>query len=129
MFTSSYTSALTNADPSYTRPNGLAGNQYYYEGIDATVPSASLYTFESNTQLDTYASIYQYNFNASNPSANLLLQTDDLSSLNWNFRFGLSFPYGLSVIVVVSTYNPNTQGPFTLTITGPNNVTLTRRSP
>lgn len=129
VFTTSYSGQLTNTDPSYTRPNGLAGNQYYYEAIDVTVPSAGVYTFQSITELDTYASVYQYNFNASNPSAGLLLQTDDQSSGNWNFRFGLNFPSGLSVIVVVSTYNANTQGPFTLTVTGPNSVTMVRRNP
>ena len=94
-----------------------------------TVPSAGVYYVQSDNVLDTYVSVYQNNFDAANPSTNLLLQNDDLSSINWNFRFGLNFPSAMTVIVVVSTYNPTAQGPFTLVATGPKNVTFVRRSP
>ena len=54
IFTSTYTSELTAADPSYTRPDGTAGDSYYYESITVNIPSNGSYRFRSDNELDTY---------------------------------------------------------------------------
>ena len=124
MFISTYTSALTSANPFYTRPNGLFGSHYYYESIDVNIPSTGIYRFQSDNKLDTYASVYSNNFIASNPSANLFYQMDDQSEINWNFQFALNIPYAVRITIVITTFKPNTQGSYTLHVTGPNKVTF-----
>ena len=125
--TSIYSSELTSNNGIYSRDRGFAVN-YYYETIQVTVPMGGLYSFQCNSYLDSFASVYYPPFNPSNPAANIIRSVDDRDNDNWEFNFSLNFLSASTVVLVVTTYSPNVTGPFSVVATGPARVTFTRTS-
>ena len=111
MLTSTYSSELTKQNLMFTR-NGSSSGNFYYEVINITVPAAGQYIFQCKSNIDTFAYIYNQKFNPLNPAANLLNAFDDENYERWEFSIMMNFPVPETILLVVTTYNPNVTGPF-----------------
>lgn len=120
-----YSSQLTSSNAIFARSGGFATN-YYYETIFVTIPMAGTYVVECTSTIDTFASVYYTTFNISNPATNLLGSVDDSSIDNWEFKFSIAYNSSDTMILVVTTYNPNVVGPFSISVSGPAKVGFTQ---
>ena len=119
--TSTYSTVLSNSNAVFTRPSGY-GN-YFYVAIQVTVARRGDYTFQSRSILDTYGCLYNAPFSPSTPETNLVDSNDD-SAESVQFQLTATLPSRGSIILVVTTYSPQTTGDIAVTVTGPSSVTF-----
>ncbi|CAF1272472.1 unnamed protein product [Adineta ricciae] len=100
---------------------------YYYQSFVIQVPENRYYSIWSISQIDTYAFIYENNFDPLNPNENLLTKNDDGGS-NKQFKFQLPLYNDTKYILVVTTYFPMDTGDITIHMSGVKNVLITRLS-
>ena len=120
-----YNSELTKESSVYPRICGK-GN-YHYQIIEINVEQNGSYTFDSNNTIELYGYIYNNDFDPSYPNKNLITQSS-FSCGRYYFQLGSYFEINKIYILVVTTFEPNIRGSFTLFIIGPNNMTLNRIS-
>ena len=119
-----YQSELIEETPVYPRVCGK-GN-YHYEAIQIEIQHSGSYTFNANSTIKLYGYIYRGDFDPSYPNTDIITQS--------NFSCGSSFKVGNYLeankvyTLIVTTFDPNVRGPFTLFIIGPTNITFNRIS-
>ncbi len=116
-----YSSALNTTSQTYSRNCRTAG--YYYETIRMNVIENGNYSLVSISNIYTYGYIYNGNFNPFNPLKNLVAQNDE-GCRNGQFKIIVHLQANTSYILVVTTFDPNIIGPFSILVSGPNNVSL-----
>ena len=109
-------SALTAASSVFTRKDGAG--VYFYQSIRLTASVTGLYVIRSSGTADVYGYLYQSSFNMLRPFENLLAE-DDETGESWQFRIAASIQASNTYILVFTTYAPNTQATFAVTVTGP----------
>ncbi len=100
------------------------GSNKYYEAIEIMVNTTDNYTFTSVENIDGFGYLYRLSFDPSNLSNNLIIQ-DDQSGGNNQFRFSALLEAGVSYILVFTTYQSGSTGPFSIVASGPDNVDFT----
>ena len=120
---SSYSSAWTIESQSYCRTSCAVSQNYYYEAIEVRVGAHGTFSLASKSRVDTYGYLYNSSFDPFSPSLNLLLQ-DDESGYNRQFKLTFVFEPDLIYILVVTTFNSNTTGSFSISGSGPGSVTF-----
>jgi len=118
-----YSSELTKENQVYPRICGK-GN-YHYETIQINVKYNGSYTFDANTSILLYGYLYENNFDPSYPNQNLLIQSN-FTCGEYRFELGDYLEVNHVYIPLVTTFDPNMRGSFTLLVTGPHNLTLNR---
>jgi hypothetical protein len=118
---------LSSASSVFIRPNSNTG-YYYYQAIQVTTNTAGKYTFASSSSMDTYGLFYYDPFNPSLPLNNLITYDDD-SGGNSQFRINITLSYGVTYVLVVTTYSASITGSFLITALGPSWVSLTPFTP
>ena len=120
-----YSSELTKENQVYPRICGK-GN-YYYETVEIEIKYNGSYTFDANTNTSIlfYGYLYKNSFDPSYPSQNLLTESN-FSCGEFRFELGDYLEANHVYILVVTTFDPNVRGSFTLLVTGPHNLTLNR---
>ena len=120
-----YSSNLTTHSQTYSRD----GNEtnYYYEAIQVSIIEDGNYTLGSNSHIDTYGYIYKDKFNPRDPSTNQVAK-DNNGGCNDQFKLFTYLQTKTTYILVVTTYHPNEDGPFSIFGFGPNNIILKYRS-
>lgn len=78
--------------------------------------------------MDTYGCFYYDPFNPSFPLNNLIISDDD-SGGHWQFRVNATLSYGITYVLVVTTYSTSITGSFGITALGPSWVSLTPFTP
>ncbi len=121
---SNYSSALTSEDGSYIRP-GSTTSGHYYEAIQIIADTTGTYIITSSSGIDTHGFLYNGTFSPSNPSTNLILRDDDSGEGN-QFKLTAVLQAGVPYTVVISTHSARNTGTFSVTATGPGNVSLNR---
>ncbi|CAF1535820.1 unnamed protein product [Adineta ricciae] len=96
---------------------------YYYETIEITVSKNDLYIIIGNSSIDLYGHVYKDHFERFNPAGNLIAWYGKCCNKD-QFKFTLDLKINTKYILVVTTYNPNVTGPFTITIFGLNTIRL-----
>ncbi|CAF4309104.1 unnamed protein product, partial [Rotaria sp. Silwood2] len=122
-----YSSEFTINHPIFARNGGFGAN-YYYETLRVAVPASGLYTFQCNSYIDSFVSLYYINFNSSSPATNLFRSFDDANNDNWEFNFTINFPSAYTMDFAITTYSPSVTGPFQIVATGSNKATFVRIS-
>jgi len=122
---STYASVLTKDTQTYSRVCGRTN--YHYETIQVNVQETSTYSFDSHSTIITYGYIYEYNFDPFNPTENLLAQSN-YSCGGYHFQFAAQLQFNTTYILVVTTFESNVQGAFSVFVYGSNNVSLNRTS-
>ncbi|CAF1208162.1 unnamed protein product [Adineta steineri] len=118
-----YSSALTSNHPIYPRTG--CDISYYYEAIKIQVYKSGHYSFNSMSNINTYGYMYAKYFDPFSPSA-FLISADDDSSGNSQFNISIPLEINIEYILVVTTFNSNVTGPFSIRVSGPNRVGLER---
>ncbi|CAF1020616.1 unnamed protein product [Adineta steineri] len=118
-----YTSVLTSNHPIYPRTG--CDISYYYEAIKIQVYKSGHYSFNSMSNINTYGYMYAKYFDPFSASA-FLISADDDSSSNSQFNISIPLEINIEYILVVTTFNSNVTGPFSIRVSGPNRVGLER---
>jgi hypothetical protein len=121
-----YTSALTESSQIFSRIDCESSN-YYYEAIQVNVVETGCYSLLSNSTIDIYGYIYKDNFDPSDLTMNLLSESDQ-STGNNQFELISGLQTNITYILVITTFDPNLIGLFSVLLTGPKNVNLNRIS-
>jgi hypothetical protein len=116
-----YSSVLTVNSSTYSRD--CVRPSFYYEALQVNVDETGLYRVESNSHVDTYGYIYKDSFNPFNPFQNLVSQ-NDANCGEHQFRLITLFQASKTYVLVVTTYAPYETGPFSIFVSGSNNVSL-----
>ena len=122
---STYASVLTKDTQTYSRVCGRTN--YHYETIQMNVQENSTYRFDSNSTIITYGYIYEHSFDPFNPTENLLTQSN-YSCGGYHFQLATYLQVNKIYILVVTTFEPNVQGAFSVFVYGPNNASQNRIS-
>lgn len=115
-----YTSELTKDTQVY--PRVCANGNYHYETLQIKVEYSSSYSFDSRSNIGLYGLIYENDFDPVNLTRNLIAESNT-ACLN---RFGLAaYLHSNAIyILLVTTFEPNQRDPFTVLISGANNVSV-----
>jgi hypothetical protein len=115
---------LTSNSPTFSRANNFFNSSFfYYFSYDFSVSQPGLYEFrQDSTSIDSFLYLYSSSFDPSFPSLNLIAQDDD-SGAGVNSFFSRSLTAGISYTLVATTFAPNITGAFTLSISGPGDIT------
>ncbi|CAF4091059.1 unnamed protein product, partial [Adineta steineri] len=116
-----YASELTTNSSTYLHMCFKSNS--YYGAIQVNVHRSGLYTFFSQSNMNTYGTIHKDYFNPFNPHENRLLGDDD-SCRPLQFRFTIALETNITYILIVTTSRSNTTGAFSIIVSGPNNVDL-----
>ncbi|UJR19005.1 hypothetical protein I4U23_022135 [Adineta vaga] len=115
---SKYSTALTQSSAKFRHSLGdTQRSNYYYQAIRISVSMSSVYTISCNSTFDTIGYLYNNTFNVIYPSANLII-ADDESGGNSQFMFIIMLNSLLNYTLVVTTYEQNIIGSFTIVIVG-----------
>jgi hypothetical protein len=118
-----YSSSWTTNSPSFPSTFDL-NSVRYYELIRVTVNATGVYTFRSDSDIDTVGYLYSGAFFALYPQINLKAEDDE--SGGWGqFKLTAYLSASSTYYFVITTYQYNIVGPFTLIISGPASVSLT----
>ena len=130
---SSSTSSTLIAGPTYNRGTGTTtyvaatlgavGSSVYFKTFSFVAPATAAVTFNltaaslaPGTADDSYMALYQNVFNPASPATNFLIADDDAGTGSLSL-FTQNLVAGNTYIIVVSTYNNNVTGTFSLLAT------------
>jgi hypothetical protein len=117
-----YSLKLTADSPTYYRDFQIP--KCHFETLEINVVTAGVYVIWSKSSINnTYGYIYKNDFNALKPFENLLLQHDGYCN-EGQFKLFIDLEMNTRYVLVVTTHRPKTIGNFSITISGPNNVTF-----
>lgn len=132
--TSNYSSSLNVTNEMYFRLNatfnGTSSNfssGYFFEAIQLVVYQSGYYNISSSSSMDTFGYLYSWEFSPFNTGDNLIASDDDSGNGN-QFSINSYLQAGNTYIVVVTTFQPNTTGPYELYVQGPQYVNLVPRN-
>ncbi|CAM4852855.1 unnamed protein product [Rotaria socialis] len=126
MFNTIASSIWTNKNPTYARPHGSnSSRNYYYDTFDVTARIPGLYTIVSNSTIDTYGYLYNGSFIQNFPLWNLAAFDDD-SAGSGQFRLNVYLESFVTYTLVATTFSDNTNGPYTVIVRGPTQVSIIR---
>jgi hypothetical protein len=126
-----YSGALYSSSPVFIRPQGTANQYYYYQALQVTTYTSGAYSFASESSIDTYGCFYNYPFDPSYPTSNLIAQNDDGGSLGAGnqFRINITLQSSRTYVLVVTTFSTTTTGSFSIRVYGPASVNLMSFTP
>ncbi|CAF3430878.1 unnamed protein product [Rotaria sp. Silwood1] len=121
MVNTNVSSSWTSNSPTYHRPNGSRCS--YYGTFDLSVPKSGFYSISGNSAIDTYGYLYSGCFIPTSPDSNLL-NSDDDSGGNGQFRLVMYLEPDVLYILVTTTYAGDDIGPYTVIVSGSTEVNL-----
>ncbi|CAF1178450.1 unnamed protein product [Adineta steineri] len=120
-----YSSSLTESNQMYYRD--CQNENFYYESIQVKVNESGYYSFRGSGDIDPYGSIYKAKFNPLDSSENLFDQDYDRCS-DLQFKLNIYLEVGMTYVLIVTTYESNETGNFSIGVMGKNQVILERLS-
>lgn len=119
---SQYNSVLSLLSKRFCRFHGdCEHSNFYYESIRLNISQNGLYIIRSNANINTYGYIYKDSFDSLNPEKNILQENDNGSGSN-QFSFDITLDTLNTYILVITAYEENTFGPFSILAFGPGPV-------
>ena len=119
-----YSSFLTYNHTMFSRTS-FDHPYYYFESIEITAYTNDFYVITANSSIDLYGFVYKDHFDRFNPTANRLAWYGKCCNKD-QFKFTLELQSSLKYVLVVTTYEQNVIGPFSIIIFGSNRVRLRR---
>jgi len=116
-----YSSELTVDSPTYYRDCKIP--KCYYETLEINVNRTASYVLWSESDFDTYGYIYKNDFDSLKPSENLLVKHNGYCN-GGQFKLFINLEIDTRYVLVVTTHRPKTIGNFSITISGPENITV-----
>lgn len=103
---------LSSNSGRFSRPKG-SGSNYFYQAIQVTVYTYGGYTFTSNSTMHPCSCFYEFFFDPSYPTRNLM-RCDDNSDDTGQFRFSINIAPSERYIMVVTTHSSSITGNFSI---------------
>lgn len=125
MIESTYTSELTKDSQTYSRICEVG--KFHYETLVINVNESGIYGFQMNSTVKIYGYIYENQFDPLNPSQNLLVEASYTCNM-YEFQFIIHLTMDTTYELVMTTFDPHVQGPFSVCVLGPNNISINRTS-
>lgn len=122
---SEYSSSLNMSNEKYIRADSSSTLNCYFEAIELNVSMSGNYTIVSVSNIDTFGYIYSNKFNPTFPFLHLLSSNDDTGG-NRQLKLKSFLSIGIEYILVVTTYNANVTGSYSIVITGCASIRFTR---
>ena len=123
--TATYASSLTSSSPYVCYRGFCSAASYFIEPVLISVPVTGTYQLYTQSSMDTFGFLYQSVFDIRFFFVNLMGYDDD-SNGNGQFKLQTTLQANTPYIILVSTYDPNVTGAFTLVGSGAGRLTLTR---
>jgi hypothetical protein len=120
-----YSSSLSPNNQIYSRD--CDKEYFYYESIQVKVNTTGYYSFRSYSSINACGLIYRNTFDPLNPLENLLDKDDD-SGFDWQFRLNIPLNNDTKYVLVMTTYGVKETGIFSIVALGDNKVILERLS-
>ncbi|CAF1431482.1 unnamed protein product, partial [Rotaria sordida] len=117
LITSPYSSVLTNASEQFCRVDDCSDSAYYYQAFRLKISITGYYSFKSISNIDTYGYMYNNSFVPPDPSQHLLASNNDDAG-NQQFHLYIKLDTTSTYFLVVTTFNRNVTGPFSINVTG-----------
>jgi hypothetical protein len=116
-----YTSSLTMISTTHSLDD--CDLKHYYEAVEVNVYEDGCYILTSNSSIDLNGYLYTDHFDPFNLSTNLIKGNDN--SLNdLQFQIIVDLIVNTTYILIVGTRNLNEKKPFSIIVSGLNNVSL-----
>lgn len=113
----SISAVLTNAQ-GHQRYSGWTSVHYYYDRYRVIVPQSAYYTFTSaGGPLDAFGYFYSTVFSPNNSVGNLIGMDRNSSGTN-QFKIHIALLSNFTYELVVTTFNPNRTGNYTINVYG-----------
>ena len=122
-YSANFAGQLSDASPVFIRPNGY-GDGYYYQAFSFMVFTDGLYSFTTDSVIDTYGLLYDGTFNPTMASGSLM-EYDDDGGIGLQFKITTYLLALKTYTLVVTTHGSFIGGPFSGTASGPTPLTLT----
>lgn len=122
---SQYSSDLNSNSSMFARDDYGKIRSYYYEAIEVNVSTSGYYSIKSNSSINTYGILYTNNFDPYVVNINRQ-STDDNSGGNNQFAITFRLENSTKYFLIVTTSTPNVKGAFSVIVTGPSLVNLSR---
>ncbi|CAF1075071.1 unnamed protein product [Rotaria sordida] len=126
---SSYAGTLSSSSPVFIQPYSFFDDYSYFQAIQVTISTAGMYTFTSDSNIDTVGYIYGTSFDPSNPLVNLITDDDDSGDSDYQFSIDVNLQSGRTYILVVTTHGEYVRGDYSISVTGPASVGLMSITP
>jgi hypothetical protein len=123
---SRYSAALTANSSTYSL-TVCGASRYFYEAIQVTVLENGCYSLKSNSSVNTIGFIYKDMFVPFAPREKLISKNDDRLN-NGQYQLPIYLQTKTTYVLVVTTYSPNVTGTFSISASGPSNISLKRIS-
>jgi hypothetical protein len=120
-----YSSSLSTSNQIYSR--NCDKQNFYYESIEVKVIKSGYYSFRSYSSMDAYGLIYRNTFDPLNPAENLL-QVEDDSGSDLQFRLNIQLSGDMTYVLVMTTNQLKQTGTFSIIALGTDKIILERLS-
>ena len=100
----------------------------YYEMIQMKIIENGCYSFLSNSNIEIHGSIHKDSFNPFDPLKHIIFSNNNTNPASNQFKIKVYLQANSSYILVVEKSYLSASGTFSITVSGPNNVTLNRIS-
>ncbi|CAF1251562.1 unnamed protein product [Adineta ricciae] len=117
-----YSSTLTKNHTMFSRTR-FSEFKYHYEAIKVVVSKDDFYTLTANSNIDLYGHVYKDQFDPHNPTFNIIAWNGKHHNQS-QYQFTLELLVNITYIWVVTTYEPNVIGSFSITALGSKTVRL-----
>ena len=102
-------------------------SKYYYEGIKIVLITDDFYILTASSNIDLYGHVYKNHVGPHHLTFNIIAWNGKHYNQS-QFQFTLEFLVNITYIWVVTTYEPNVTGSFSITVLGSNTVRFVRMS-
>ena len=128
MIQSNYSSELNNKSSKHTSFN-CRPLDHYYEAFEINVNTSGFYIFSTESSLNVFGYLYEYEFNPYDSIDNSLTQSDDFC-YNGQLKIIAYLKSNITYTLIITTQYAyvNQQGPFALFVKGPNAIEIKQMS-
>ena len=121
--TSLYQGTLDANSTTFIRSNNSAASNsterpYYYQTVRFAVNETGVYVIASSSSFDSFGYLYENRFDPNDATSYLLLSDDD-SAGERQFALRANLRANVVYIVVVTSYNPQESGSYSVNVSGP----------
>jgi hypothetical protein len=113
---------LNASSPTYAHTHCKAAN-YYYQAIQVIVNQTLNYILFAKSNIKIYGYIHNNSFDPNNPSIGELL-SNSIAFEDGQFTLFVHLQSNTTYILIVTTYDENKTGEFSVISSGPSNVTF-----
>lgn len=122
-----FNGSLTSSSTNYSK-TGVGSTDYYYQAMHVTNYIRGMYTFRSDSTMNSYGALYDGDFDPRNPGQNKI-ESDDYSAGNQQFLIAHFLETNMTYTLIYSTQLEKVTGDYKIVSTGAGSLTLVPFTP